>query len=29
MSPIAIFGIIYKFHSTISVNFYFYLQYFQ
>ena len=27
--PTALFGIIYESHYTISVNFYFYLQYFQ
>ena len=27
--PIVLFGTIYKFHCTISANFYIYLQYFQ
>ena len=29
MGLIVLFGIIYRFHCTISVNFYLYLQYFQ
>ena len=29
MGPTALFSITYKFHRTISANFYFYLQYFQ
>ena len=29
MGPITFFGTIYRFHCTISTNFYLYLQYFQ
>ena len=29
MDPTALFGTIHRLHCTISVNFYFYLQYFQ